>query len=81
MDKVLIAPATLAGVQAEFLNVLKKAGFELVFPNKKGQMLEHELLEQLTGAQGRARRVGAVHEKSLTSASAVARDRAGGGRV
>ena len=28
MDKVLIAPATLAGIEAEFLHVLKNAGFE-----------------------------------------------------
>ena len=49
MDKVLIAPAPLSGVQAEFLNVLKKAGFELVFPKKKAQMVEDELLEQLAG--------------------------------
>ncbi len=49
MDKVLIAPAPLAGIQAEFLNVLKKAGFELVFPKKKAQMVEDELLDQLTG--------------------------------
>lgn len=49
MDKVLIAPATLAGIEAEFLNVLKKAGLELVFPKKKAQLTEDELLEQLTG--------------------------------
>src|ERR1035438_9647726 len=49
MDKVLIAPATLAGVEAEFLNVLNKAGFELVFPKKKTQLVEHELLDHLTG--------------------------------
>jgi D-3-phosphoglycerate dehydrogenase / 2-oxoglutarate reductase len=49
MDKVLIAPATLAGVEAEFLNVLKKAGFELVFPKKKTQLVESELLDHLTG--------------------------------
>ncbi|MSQ93021.1 MAG: hydroxyacid dehydrogenase [Gemmataceae bacterium] len=49
MDKVLIAPATLAGIDGEFLNVLKKAGFELIFPKKKAQMVEDELLSQLTG--------------------------------
>lgn len=49
MDKVLIAPATLAGVEAEFLNVLKRAGFELVFPKKKAQLTEPELIEQLAG--------------------------------
>ena len=51
MDKVLIAPATLAGIEAEFLNVLKKAGFELVFPKKKAQMNEDELLDQLAGVR------------------------------
>lgn len=49
MDKVLIAPAPLAGLQAEFVNVLKKAGFELVYPKKKGQLTEPELLEHLVG--------------------------------
>lgn len=49
MDKVLIAPAPLAGLEAEFVNVLKKAGFELVYPKKRGQLTEAELLEQLQG--------------------------------
>jgi D-3-phosphoglycerate dehydrogenase / 2-oxoglutarate reductase len=49
MDKVLIAPATLAGVDAEFLTVLKKAGFELVFPKKRAQLTDEELFEQLAG--------------------------------
>jgi phosphoglycerate dehydrogenase-like enzyme len=49
MDKVLIAPATLAGVEAEFLNVLRQAGFELIFPKRRAQLTEDELLEQLTG--------------------------------
>src|ERR1019366_79832 len=49
MDKVLIAPATLAGIEPECLHVLAKAGFELVFPAKKAQMNEAELLAQLVG--------------------------------
>ncbi len=49
MDKVLIAPATLAGIDGEFLTALRKAGFELVFPKKKAQLTEPELFEQLTG--------------------------------
>jgi D-3-phosphoglycerate dehydrogenase / 2-oxoglutarate reductase len=49
MDKVLISPAPLAGLEAEFSNVLKRAGFELVFPAKKAQMTEDELLLQLVG--------------------------------
>src|SRR5258706_4574255 len=32
MTKVLISPAPLAGLEAEFRNVLLKAGFELVYP-------------------------------------------------
>lgn len=49
MDKVLIAPATLAGLDGEFLTVLRNAGFELVFPKKRAQLTEPELLEQLAG--------------------------------
>jgi D-3-phosphoglycerate dehydrogenase len=49
MTKVLISPAPLAGLQAEFRNVLQKAGFELVFPKKKAQMVEDELMEALVG--------------------------------
>ncbi len=49
MDKVLIAPATLAGVEAQFLHVLRDAGFELVFPKRKAQMVEDELIEELKG--------------------------------
>jgi D-3-phosphoglycerate dehydrogenase / 2-oxoglutarate reductase len=49
MTKVLISPAPLAGLQAEFRNVLQKAGFELVFPKKKAQMVEDELMDALVG--------------------------------
>jgi phosphoglycerate dehydrogenase-like enzyme len=49
MDKILIAPAPLAGLEAEFVNVLRNAGFELVYPKKKGQLTEDELREQLVG--------------------------------
>jgi D-3-phosphoglycerate dehydrogenase len=49
MDKVLIAPAPLAGLEAEFVNVLRKAGFDLVYPKKKGQLTEDELCEHLVG--------------------------------
>ena len=51
MDKVLIAPATLAGIDGEFINALKTAGFELVFPKKKAQMVEDELMQALTGVK------------------------------
>jgi phosphoglycerate dehydrogenase-like enzyme len=49
MTKVLISPAPLASLQAEFRNVLLKAGFELVYPKKKAQMVEDELMEALVG--------------------------------
>jgi D-3-phosphoglycerate dehydrogenase / 2-oxoglutarate reductase len=49
MDKVLIAPAPLAGLEAEFVNVLRKANFELVYPKRRGQLTEDELLDQLAG--------------------------------
>src|ERR1700677_3043230 len=49
MPKILIAPAPLAEVQAEFFTVLKQAGFELAFPKRKARVNEEELLEQLKG--------------------------------
>ena len=49
MDRVLIAPATLVGIEASFLPALRGAGFELVFPKRRAQMVEAELLEQLAG--------------------------------
>src|SRR5262249_18172556 len=49
MAKVLIAPAPLAGLEGAFVNVLKTAGFELVYPAKRAQMIEPELLAQLDG--------------------------------
>ena len=49
MQKVLIAPATLAGVEAPYLQVLRDAGFQPVFPPVTRQLLENEILEQLHG--------------------------------
>ena len=49
MPKILIAPAPLADIQAEFFKVLKDAGFELVYPKRRAQMNEDELLDQLKG--------------------------------
>jgi D-3-phosphoglycerate dehydrogenase / 2-oxoglutarate reductase len=49
MPKVLIAPATLAGVDASFLRILTGAGFEVVFPPGAWQLSEEELLGQLKG--------------------------------
>ncbi len=51
MDKVLIAPATLAGIEASFLQTLRGAGFELVFPKRQAQLVEAELLEALQGVK------------------------------
>lgn len=49
MDKILIAPAPLYGLDAEFVRVLRQAGFELVYPSKRGQLTEDELLAHLKG--------------------------------
>ncbi len=44
MAKVLIAPTTLAGLQTGFVDVLKKAGFELVYHGIPRQLNEEQLL-------------------------------------
>lgn len=50
MKRVLIAPATLAGrTEGEFLDILRRGGFELVFPKVQRQLLEQETLEELQG--------------------------------
>jgi phosphoglycerate dehydrogenase-like enzyme len=49
MVKVLITPTTLAGLQGEFLNVLKKAGFELAYHGRPNQLTEEQLLAVLDG--------------------------------
>src|SRR5262245_5560600 len=51
MPKVLVAPATLAGIGGAFVETLRSAGFELIYPNKKSQLTEPELLEQLVGIE------------------------------
>ena len=51
MEKVLIAPAQLAGIESPFLAALRGAGFDLVFPKRRAQMVEAELLEQLSGVK------------------------------
>lgn len=50
--KVLIAPIPLQGVEAPFVDVLREAGFELVYPERTSQLTEAELLEDLAGAWG-----------------------------
>jgi phosphoglycerate dehydrogenase-like enzyme len=49
MPKILIAPATLAGVDASYKKVFADAGFSLVFPPVQRQMTEAELMEALHG--------------------------------
>jgi phosphoglycerate dehydrogenase-like enzyme len=49
MPKVLIAPMTLAGLDGAFLQTLRAAGFELVYPPKAAQMFEEELVHALKG--------------------------------
>src|SRR5262249_20976368 len=49
MPKVLIAPATLANLTGKWLDVLRDAGFEYVFPPVVRQLTEPELLDQLKG--------------------------------
>ncbi|MCS7045946.1 MAG: hydroxyacid dehydrogenase, partial [Gemmataceae bacterium] len=51
MAKVLIAPTPLYGLEGEFVAALRTAGFELVYPPKRGQMVEAELLETLRGVK------------------------------
>src|SRR5437763_3868551 len=49
MPKVLIPPAPLAHVEARHLDVLRSAGFELIFNLSGGQLNEDELLAALPG--------------------------------
>lgn len=49
MAKVLIGPPVLAGLGGPYFEALTDAGFELVYPKRKVQMTEPELLEQLSG--------------------------------
>jgi phosphoglycerate dehydrogenase-like enzyme len=49
MSKVLIAPATLAGIGGPYLEALRGAGLELVFSPFPAQMVEEELLPTLKG--------------------------------
>jgi phosphoglycerate dehydrogenase-like enzyme len=49
--KVLITPATLAGVEAPYLQVLRDAGFEIAFPPVVRQLTEDEILRELDGVR------------------------------
>jgi D-3-phosphoglycerate dehydrogenase len=70
MPRVLILPATLAGVEAPYLQVLRQASFEPVFPPMARQLTEEELLRQLNdipatiaGSEPYTRRVLDAHPK------------------
>src|SRR5262245_17003689 len=49
MPKVLIAAAILAGLDKPFLHLFRDAGFEVLYPRRRKQLLEDELLEELPG--------------------------------
>lgn len=49
MQKVLITPATLAGVEAPFLKLLRDARFEIVFPPVRRQLTDEEIIQLLPG--------------------------------
>lgn len=51
MPKCLIAPQTLATIEGPFLQILREAGFEFVYPDKPLQMTEDEILAKLKGVQ------------------------------
>src|SRR5262249_60362005 len=49
MPKVLITPTSLAGVSGPFLDLLREAGFELVYPGRGAQLTEEEIFQHLAG--------------------------------
>jgi D-3-phosphoglycerate dehydrogenase / 2-oxoglutarate reductase len=49
MSKVLIAPAPLVGIEGAFLQTLRAAGFEPIYPRVRGQLTEADLIEHLQG--------------------------------
>src|SRR4051794_33372096 len=49
MPTILITPATLAGVDGAFMNVLRSAGFTVKFPPIARQMTEPEMFDLLKG--------------------------------
>src|SRR3954452_25036229 len=49
MPKVLISAMSLANLEAPFLDVLREAGFEFVYPSQAAQLTEEELLPVLRG--------------------------------
>jgi D-3-phosphoglycerate dehydrogenase / 2-oxoglutarate reductase len=49
MPKVLITPASLAGIDGAYVKVLRDAGFELAYPPIARQLTEDEIFKQLSG--------------------------------
>ncbi len=49
MQKVLITPGPLADMEGEYIQALRSAGLEPVFPPKRALLTESDLLEQLRG--------------------------------
>src|ERR1700757_3728797 len=52
MPKALIAPMTLANLDGAYADLLRGAGFELVYPKHPHQLNEDELLQDLNGVFG-----------------------------
>jgi D-3-phosphoglycerate dehydrogenase len=52
MSKVLITPATLAGINGTYLKVLREADFEIAVSPIIRQLVEDEILEMLKGVNG-----------------------------
>jgi phosphoglycerate dehydrogenase-like enzyme len=52
MQKVLIAPMTLASQEGPYQRILREAGFELVYPSRRAQLTEEELLDAIQGVKG-----------------------------
>src|SRR5690242_13756777 len=50
MTKVLIAPMTLADLGGPYAELLRGAGFELVYPKRPHQLTEDELSQELDDA-------------------------------
>jgi D-3-phosphoglycerate dehydrogenase / 2-oxoglutarate reductase len=49
MPKVLITPTTLTTPDGPYIDLLKQAGFEIVFPKQPRQLTEEDLLSELPG--------------------------------
>src|SRR5947209_10092502 len=77
MPKVLVTPATLAGLDTPYLQLLRQGGFEPVFPSVVRQLTEDEILQALgdlpaviAGSEPYTRRVLDAHPRLRVSARA-----------